>query len=369
MADIFISYAKEDYNETRLLAALLEAEGYSVWWDTNLVSGDQFRKVIMTELGRARAVIVVWTENSINSDWVHSEAGRAHADRKLIPVKTKGLAYTDIPPPFDNMHIENVGARDKILGAVVAKLAEPVEQGLSVARLSKGARYQLLSWFGIVGAAVSLAANLQGLVALANWTKLLLGSWVSTLTFVWQHVLFFLPKIYETDALVLTFVSFAVVNMVVSSEARGVSRPNSKRKLLSVVVASVLVLAIFVSGLAQVTSAVKGQVPGLYPDFARFLNDRLGGVAELIQDQLSVRTSTAVYLLAILCGALYLLVCYAVLPLMPFALAYLLVARMAGIKLNMAALSRRLWRVVAGVVLIVALNYLTLWIERHPWSG
>ena len=369
MADIFISYAKEDYNETRLLAALLEAEGYSVWWDTNLVSGDQFRKVIMTELGRARAVIVVWTENSINSDWVHSEAGRAHADRKLIPVKTKGLAYTDIPPPFDNMHIENVGARDKILGAVVAKLAEPVEQGLSVARLSKGARYQLLSWFGIVGAAVSLAANLQGLVALANWTKLLLGSWVSTLTFVWQHVLFFLPKIYETDALVLTLVSFAVVNMVVSSEARGVSRPNSKRKLLSVVVASVLVLAIFVSGLAQVTSAVKGQVPGLYPDFARFLNDRLGGVAELIQDQLSVRTSTAVYLLAILCGALYLLVCYAVLPLMPFALAYLLVARMAGIKLNMAALSRRLWRVVAGVVLIVALNYLTLWIERHPWSG
>ena len=111
----------------------------------------------MTELGRARAVIVVWTENSINSDWVHSEAGRAHADRKLIPVKTKGLAYTDIPRTVRQHAHRKCRRARQVLGAVVAKLAEPVEQGLSVARLSKGARYQLLSWFGIIGAAVSLA--------------------------------------------------------------------------------------------------------------------------------------------------------------------------------------------------------------------
>ena len=92
VADVFISYSKKDYDEARMLAAFLEAEGYSVWWDTSLVSGESFRKVIMTELGRARAAIVIWTENSIESDWVQSEAGRAHADRKLIPVKSKGLA-------------------------------------------------------------------------------------------------------------------------------------------------------------------------------------------------------------------------------------------------------------------------------------
>lgn len=61
MADIFISYSKMDHDEARMLAAFLEAEGYSVWWDTNLISGEAFRKTIMTELGRARAAIVIWS--------------------------------------------------------------------------------------------------------------------------------------------------------------------------------------------------------------------------------------------------------------------------------------------------------------------
>src|SRR5215467_11743314 len=161
MADIFISYSKQDQDEAHLLATFLEAEGYSVWWDTSLLGGESFRKVIMTELGCARAVIVIWTEHSIHSDWVQSEAGRAHADRKLIPVKAKGLAYKDIPPPFDNMHIESVDNRDKIAAAVVAQLAKPDVQPSKLHRVSKAARYELLSWFGIVGAALTLVGNLQ----------------------------------------------------------------------------------------------------------------------------------------------------------------------------------------------------------------
>ncbi|MEQ1714096.1 MAG: toll/interleukin-1 receptor domain-containing protein [Hyphomicrobium sp.] len=39
MADIFISYSKNDHAEARLLAAFLEAQGYSVWWDTSLAAG------------------------------------------------------------------------------------------------------------------------------------------------------------------------------------------------------------------------------------------------------------------------------------------------------------------------------------------
>jgi hypothetical protein len=88
MADIFISYAKADQEQVRLLAAFLEAHGYSVWWDSSLLSGENFRHVIMTELAHARLALVLWTETSTQSDWVQSEAGRAHADRKLIPLKT-----------------------------------------------------------------------------------------------------------------------------------------------------------------------------------------------------------------------------------------------------------------------------------------
>src|SRR5499427_10068450 len=114
MADVFISYAKTDRPLALKLAAMLEAEGWSVWWDTSLAIGDDFRSEIMTELGRARAVVVIWTDASIKSDWVRSEAGRAQADCKLIPVKLAHLEYEDLPPPFDVLHTENVTEDDKI---------------------------------------------------------------------------------------------------------------------------------------------------------------------------------------------------------------------------------------------------------------
>ena len=92
------------------------------------------------------------------------------------------------------------------------------------------------------------------------------------------------------------------------------------------------------------------------------------GVAEWVRGNLSTQ-SIGFRLLVVIVGVLYIFLCLAILPLLPFALLYFLVARMAGIKLNIGALSRRLWRVVAGVALIVGLNYLTLWIERYPWSN
>jgi len=148
LADIFISSSKQDENEAWQLAAFLEAEGYSVWWDTSLLAGENFRKAIMAELGRARAAIVIWTEGSIHSHWVQSEAGRAYAERKLIAVK----AYQDIPSPFDTMHIEDLGDREKILAAVVAQLAKPEARPSALLQLSKKARVKLLSWFRTAGA-------------------------------------------------------------------------------------------------------------------------------------------------------------------------------------------------------------------------
>ena len=43
MADIFISYAKADRPLASKLAAMLEAEGWTTWWDTGLTIGDDFR--------------------------------------------------------------------------------------------------------------------------------------------------------------------------------------------------------------------------------------------------------------------------------------------------------------------------------------
>lgn len=85
-----------------MLSELLEANGYTVWWDTNLAGGEMFREMIASELAQARAVIAVWTKNSVTSVWVQSEAGRALGDRKLIPVRSSEIENNDIPPPFEN---------------------------------------------------------------------------------------------------------------------------------------------------------------------------------------------------------------------------------------------------------------------------
>jgi len=164
------------------MRAMLEAEGWNVWWDTSLAIGDDFRNEIMTELGRARAVIVVWTDASIKSDWVRSEAGRAQADRKLIPVKLEHLTYKDLPPPFDVLHTENVGEEDKIRAAVVAQLAKPAVEPSALALLTKGFKYEVLTWVGIVGGAVTLFGNLDAVLKLADWARLLVRHWKE-----WTH--------------------------------------------------------------------------------------------------------------------------------------------------------------------------------------
>src|SRR5215471_12135342 len=177
MADVFISYAKSDRPLALKLAAMLEAEGWKVWWDTSLTIGDDFRNEIMTELGRARAVIVIWTDASIKSDWVRSEAGRAQADRKLIPVKLEHLTYKDLPPPFDVLHTENVGEDDKVRAAVVAQLAKPEVEPSAAALLMKGFKWELLTWWGIIGGALTLFTAISAVLKLAPLAQRLVEHW------------------------------------------------------------------------------------------------------------------------------------------------------------------------------------------------
>jgi hypothetical protein len=77
LADIFISYSKPDRDRVVMLAAYLESEGWTVWWDTKLAVGDGFRDEIVKQLCAARAVIVFWSQSSVKSDFVRAEAGRA----------------------------------------------------------------------------------------------------------------------------------------------------------------------------------------------------------------------------------------------------------------------------------------------------
>jgi len=215
MSDIFISYAKADHALALKLSAFLESEGWSVWWDKSLGAADLYRDEIMKQLAAARAVITIWTENSIKSDWVRAEAGRAKADGKLIPVKTPEVAYADIPLPFGEMHTENVESTDLIRAAIVALLAKPAVPASQLWQITSTFKYQLLTWVGIVGSAITLFANLNGVLHLADWAKALVSHWHKWAQMLWGWV-FSLINIKVPSELVptISFTIFALMLVV-----------------------------------------------------------------------------------------------------------------------------------------------------------
>lgn len=86
MADIFLSYASEDRAAAGKIAAALIAEGFSVWWDRDLLGGADFAAAIGTELDAAKAVVVLWSAHSRESKWVRDEAAHGRDANRLVPL-------------------------------------------------------------------------------------------------------------------------------------------------------------------------------------------------------------------------------------------------------------------------------------------
>jgi TolB-like protein/predicted Zn-dependent protease len=103
MADIFISYARPDRARIERLAAALESQGFSVWWDRQIEGGAEFAKSIEVELGAATAVIVAWSEHSLDSHWVRDEADFAREANKLLPLLLDGVL-----PPLGSRQLHTI---------------------------------------------------------------------------------------------------------------------------------------------------------------------------------------------------------------------------------------------------------------------
>jgi hypothetical protein len=96
VADIFLSYAREDAERVREFADELTRLGWAVWWDDRLRTAAEFDEVIERELDAASCVVVVWSRSSIASGWVRAEASAANQQGKLVPVRFE----SDVLPPL-----------------------------------------------------------------------------------------------------------------------------------------------------------------------------------------------------------------------------------------------------------------------------
>lgn len=96
MADIFVSYSRQDKARAAQFVELLEGFGWDVFWDQETRAGTLWPKVLEDELGLARCLLVLWTSNSVTSRWVRIEAYEALQGDKLLPVRLE-----NVKPPME----------------------------------------------------------------------------------------------------------------------------------------------------------------------------------------------------------------------------------------------------------------------------
>jgi hypothetical protein len=105
MADIFLSYARKDLSRVKFLIDGLTAKGWTVWWDAHITPGNPFPDIIEQELSKAKCIVVVWSRNSVKSNWVKNEARIGMKRQALIPVMIDNVG---LPIEFSHLEAANL---------------------------------------------------------------------------------------------------------------------------------------------------------------------------------------------------------------------------------------------------------------------
>ncbi len=133
MANVFLSYSREDVGRAGSIALALEKAGHTVWWDRHIKGGAQYNKAIEQALKSADVVVVLWSEQSVESPWVRDEAAAGRDTGRLVPIK---LDQTEPPLGFRQYQTidlsrwrgrENSAELKAVLGAVSSPIEETAD--------------------------------------------------------------------------------------------------------------------------------------------------------------------------------------------------------------------------------------------------
>ena len=174
MAQVFVSYASEDRERAAQLAAALGAQGWSVWWDRDIVIGQAFDQVIEAELESAGCVVVLWSAHSVTSEWVKNEATAAADRGVLLPAQ---IDSARLPLAFRSRqtadlcdwHGDGVHAGWQSLChgiAALLKQPQPIQHTAPAA-----ASRQRLHGLLLAVLAVTLLAAVLGVTVLRPWSE------------------------------------------------------------------------------------------------------------------------------------------------------------------------------------------------------
>ncbi len=131
MADIFISYKREERSEVERLATALRGLGFDVWFDASLSAGEAFSDQIDREVKAAKVVLVCWSPNATGSKWVKAEALEGFNRDSLVQTQIAGPDGFAPPTPFTAVHMEDLRAwvdrpsqRDKAWLSVLRRVGQ-----------------------------------------------------------------------------------------------------------------------------------------------------------------------------------------------------------------------------------------------------
>lgn len=139
MADIFLSYSSSDRLKAKAVAEAISQHGWSVWWDRKIPLGKSWSEIIKQQLDAARCVIVLWSRESVSSEWVNNEARRGKRRGILIPII---IEETEIPLEFEHMQAAHLmdwesgsahSEMDELLDHISGVLGAPVEENTASA--------------------------------------------------------------------------------------------------------------------------------------------------------------------------------------------------------------------------------------------
>ncbi len=103
MADVFLSYSREDRERVRPLQSRLAERGLDIFWDTEILPGHRWDEELQHKLEFAKCVLVAWSANSVRSHWVKDEASYGRDRKMLLPVTIDGTE-----PPLGFRQIQTV---------------------------------------------------------------------------------------------------------------------------------------------------------------------------------------------------------------------------------------------------------------------
>jgi hypothetical protein len=113
MADIFISYAREDKERVRPIVKELEKLGWSLFWDTKIQPGDNWPIEITEALKSSRCVVVLWSLASVDfkiHHWIRAEAEFGRKKGILVPLL---LDEVEIPIEFSHLQAADLSGWKK----------------------------------------------------------------------------------------------------------------------------------------------------------------------------------------------------------------------------------------------------------------